>query len=255
MNTSKTEFIVDVALIPAAIKPEMLADQDVVVVDVLRATSTIINALHNGCEQVLPQPGIDQARDCHATMPETSLMGGERGGKIVDGFHNGNSPQEYTPEVVSGKSLVLATTNGTVAMESCRAAKRVLIGAMINVSAVAQRLVKSPAVTVVCSGTDRLITSEDVLFAGKLVQRLLELRTESGLSETKLTDTASIAMHHWQATEVEMDAGRKLVEFFQTCRGGVNLVRIGHSDDVDFASQIDIRDNVPELDLASWSIQ
>ena len=222
------------------------------VVDVLRATSTIVTALNNGCEKVLPQPGIEQARKVHASIPEDSVMGGERQGKIVDGFQHGNSPPEYTAEAIAGKTLVLATTNGTVAMESCRAADRVLIGAMINVSAVAKAIVDTPKVTVVCSGTDRLITSEDVLFAGLLTERLLELR---GSSETELTDSAAIALHHWQVRDGEVKSGKPLADFFRQCRGGRNLVRIGHDADVVYASQIDVLDRVPELDLESWTIR
>jgi len=255
MNNPEFPFIIDVALLPSAIRPDELAGQTVVVVDVLRATSTIINALHNGCEQVLPQPSIESARECHASMPEDSVMCGERNGKIVDGFHHGNSPLEYTSESVAGKSLVLATTNGTVAMETCRAADRVLIGAMINVSAVAKELVDVPRVTVVCSGTDRLITSEDVIFAGLLTERILELREAAGAEPTKLTDPTTIAMHHWRTRKAEVASGTELADFFRVCRGGINLVRIGHDADVAFAAQIDVLDRVPELDLESWSIR
>jgi 2-phosphosulfolactate phosphatase len=255
MNYPEFPFVIDVALLPSAIKPEELAGHTVVVVDVLRATTTIINALHNGCEKVLPQPGIEDARECHASIAEDSLLGGERNGKIVEGFHHGNSPPEYSAEAIAGKTLVLATTNGTVAMESCRAADRVLIGAMINVSAVARELVDVPRVTVVCSGTDRLITSEDVIFAGLLTERILELRENAGSEPSKLTDPATIAIHHWRTRKAEMDSGRELADFFRNCRGGINLVRIGHDADVVFASQIDVLDRVPELDLNSWSIK
>ncbi len=255
MDNPEFPFIVDVALLPSAINSTKLAGQTVVVVDVLRATTTIVNALEHGCPQVFPQPGIDQAKAFHATMPETSIMGGERNGKIVDGFHQGNSPLEYTSEAIDGRSLILATTNGTVAMESCRAADRVLIGAMINVSAVAKELVDVPRVTVVCSGTDRLITSEDVIFAGLLTERILELRDAAGAEPTKLTDPATIAMHHWRTRKDEIASGKELADFFRNCRGGINLVRIGHDADVVFASQIDVLHRVPELDLESWSIQ
>ena len=255
MKQKDHAFIVDVALLPSAINQEQLAGQTVVVVDVLRATTTIVNAMHNGCQQVFPQPGIERAKALHATMSETSIMGGERNGQIVDGFHQGNSPLEYTAEAISGKSLILATTNGTVAMESCRAADRVLIGAMINVSAVARELVNVPRVTVVCSGTDRLITSEDVIFAGLLTERILELRESAGAEPTKLTDPATIAMHHWRTRKDEIASGKELADFFRNCRGGINLVRIGHDADVVFAAQIDLLDRVPELDLESWSIK
>ena len=255
MNRKDHAFIIDVALLPSAIKQDELAGQSVVVVDVLRATTTIVNALNNGCQQIFPQPSIEKARQCHASMPETAVMGGERQGKIVDGFHHGNSPPEYTEEAIAGKTLILATTNGTVAMESCRAADRVLIGAMINVSAVAKMLANVPRVTVVCSGTDRLITGEDVIFAGLLTERILEMRKAAGSEPTKLTDPATIAMHHWRTRKAEMDSGKDLADFFRNCRGGINLVRIGHDADVVFASQIDVLDRVPELDLESWTIR
>jgi len=255
MKPSQFPYIIDVALLPSAVDSAELAGQTVVVVDVLRATTTIINALNSGCELVLPQPSIEKARECHATMSESAVMGGERQGKIVDGFHHGNSPPEYTSEAIAGKTLILATTNGTVAMESCRAADRVLIGAMINVSAVAKELVDVPRVTVVCSGTDRLITSEDVIFAGLLTERILKLREAAGAEPTKLTDPATISMHHWRTRKASMDSGSELADFFRNCRGGINLVRIGHDADVVFASQIDVLDRVPELDLESWSIR
>ncbi len=255
MNQNGHKFIIDVALLPSAIKADELTGQTVVVVDVLRATSTIINALHNGCGQVLPQPNIEGARECHASMPETSVMCGERNGKMVDGFHHGNSPLEYTSDAISGKTLVLATTNGTVAMETCRGADRVLIGAMINVSAVARMLVDVPRVTVVCSGTDRLITSEDVIFAGLLTERILEYRDAAGKEPTKLTDPAVISAHHWQTRKDDIASGKELADFFRNCRGGINLVRIGQDADIAFAAQIDVLDRVPELCLESWSIR
>ena len=255
MKISDFPFILDVALLPSAINPESLAGQTVVVVDVLRATTTIVNALTNGCREVLPQPSIEGARQQHATMTDSSVMCGERQGKIVDGFHHGNSPLEYTPEAIANKSVILATTNGTVAMECCRAADRVFIGAMVNVAAVADRLVDVPRVTVVCSGTDRLITSEDVVFAGLLVERILERRRQANVEESKLTDPANIALDHWRTLKAQIESGAlTLADHFRNCRGGINLVRIGHDADVAFAAQIDVRDRVPELDLASWSI-
>ena len=87
--------VLDVALLPSLIEPGSLDQKTVVVVDVLRATTTIIHSLHNGAEQVLPKPSIESARQAHAADPDNRLLGGERGGKIVDGFHNGNSPIEY----------------------------------------------------------------------------------------------------------------------------------------------------------------
>ena len=163
----------DVAFLPSLVQPETLFGRTVIVTDVLRATTTIVNSLFNGCAQVLPQPTLEAARHTHLQV-ENSLLGGERGGKIVDGFHHGNSPIEYTRELIEGKSLVLATTNGTVAMEHCRGAKRVLIGAMVNLDALVSLIGREEEVTIVCSGTDGFVTSEDVIFAGALIERLID---------------------------------------------------------------------------------
>lgn len=242
----------DVALLPSAAEP--LDGTVVVVVDVLRATTTIISALANGAREVIPQPSIESARESYQRIGANSVMGGERQGKIVDGFHHGNSPLEYTPDAIEGKSLILATTNGTVAMEACRSADKVLIGAMANVDAVADAVFDQDRVCVMCSGTDKIITSEDVCFAGLLAQRVITKRVDKNLPAPFLTDAANMALNHWVAIDKEISAGKKLVDFFRTARGGVNLVRIGHDADVEFAANIDGFDTVPELDLTSWTI-
>ncbi len=242
-------------MLPSLVEPESLAGKTVVVVDVLRATTTIIHALHNGAEQVLPQPSIEAAHSAHAAQTGPALLGGERGGRIVDGFHNGNSPVEYTPEVIGEKTLILATTNGTVAMERCRSAERVLIGAMVNLGALTNVLIDQPLVTVVCSGTDGWVTSEDVLYGGALMERLIETRTAAGKPVGKLTDTASIALNHWQNTKASVEAGGTLADVFRDARGGINLVKIGHDPDIVFASEIDKVPVVAELDLEKWSIR
>ncbi len=254
-RTTANSTVLDVALLPGHVEPDALSGRTVVVVDVLRATTTIVHSLHNGGEQVLPQPSVESAFAAHTAFPGDSLIGGERGGKIVNGFHNGNSPIEYTPEVIAGKTLILATTNGTVAMERCRSADRVFIGAMVNLGAVAKVVENEPLVTVVCSGTDRFVTSEDVIFAGAMMERIIENRTASGKPVGQLTDIATIALGHWQTTKRAVENGTPLAEFFRNARGGINLVKIGRNPDIEFAAQIDSLPVVPELDLANWSIR
>lgn len=250
--------ILDVALLPSLIKPESLAGQTAIVVDALRATTTILTALKNGAEQVLPQPSIESARSAYelvVAQEGQAVLGGERGGKIIEGFHNGNSPIEYTKELIGGKTLVLATTNGTVAMEQCRAANRVLIGAMVNLEAVAELSIDDRLVTVVCSGTDKVITSEDVIFAGAFLDRVIGNRKAMGKPAGQLTDTAQIALNHWLNTKRETEAGKPLTDFFRNARGGINLVKIGHDADVVYAAEINKVPVVAELDLATWSIK
>lgn len=232
-----------------------MKERTVVVTDVLRATTTIIAALANGCRRVLPQPSVDSARECHAALPE-SVLGGERGGKIVPGFHLGNSPLEYSAETISAKTVVLATTNGTVALERCRQAQRVLIGAMVNLAAITNQLSAEEKITIVCSGTDGEFTSEDVLFAGALVERLVPpVKTFEIMEQDQLSDRALIALHHWLAIKQSIESGGSLVDFFKVARGGVNLVKIGMIRDLVYAAQIDHHNNVPELDIDRWEIR
>lgn len=241
----------DVAFLPSALKPDLLADRAVVVVDVLRATTTIIRALHCGAQCVIPQPSIESARQLHAQLGNGSVMGGERGGKKVDGFHCGNSPLEYTAEIIKDKTLILATTNGTVAMERCRNAKRVLIGAFVNMDAIAQRLASESKATILCSGTDGHITSEDLLFAGALTERL-----QIANSQLEIDDSAKVAANHWRATQQQMGVDKKeLADFMRTARGGKNLVRIGLDPDIVFSSQFNTLPVVPVLDVDQWTIR
>src|SRR5206468_7302445 len=99
-----------------------------VVVDVLRATTVMVHALAAGCEAVIPCREIDEAKQIAARLPPgTALLGGERGGLPIPGFHLGNSPGEFTSEVCKGKTLVMTTTNGTRAILASLEAKRVYI--------------------------------------------------------------------------------------------------------------------------------
>lgn len=257
--------MLDVVFLPALVSPTYFVGKTVVVVDVLRATTTIAAALSNGCRAVLPQATIEAARAKFAEMesnPETqgtALIGGERGGQIVDGFHQGNSPVEYSREVIEDKFLILTTTNGTVAMDHCRSADRVFIGSMVNLSAVAEAVQHDAQVVVLCSGTDRLITSEDVLFAGAMMQRIAEFRQQHSIPVGQLTDPAFMALNHWRSIQqdVNQDAAvdpRTLADFFRNARGGINLARIGHNRDIEFAANIDALPVVPVLDLERWQI-
>ena len=253
--------VLDAVLLPSLVQPEFFEGKTVVVVDVLRATTTITSAIHAGCRYVLPQGAIETAKDTFTKLESNeetagvSMLGGERRGKIVPGFHGGNSPVEYTSEVAADKILILATTNGTVAMDHCALGKRVLIGSMVNLTAVAEQVVADSDLVVLCSGTDRLITSEDVIFAGAFLQRVQELRWQAGLPIGKLTDPAMIATNHWQTVRRQVEAGTPLADFLKNARGGINLVKIGHSRDIEFAANIDSLPIVSELNTKTWQIR
>src|SRR5262245_39532454 len=120
---------IDVFLLPALVEPAALAGKTAVVIDVLRATTTIVQALATGAKEIVPLQEVDEARRLAEKLGEGAILGGERGGVLIPGFDLGNSPAEYTAAKVAGKTVVFTTTNGTRALQRCKMAERVLIGA------------------------------------------------------------------------------------------------------------------------------
>ena len=176
----KIDAILSPAELPALPKRD-LSKSICVVFDVLRATSTFVTALHNGAKAIIPVSEISEALAIRKKQPDV-LLGGERDGvKIraaqtsgVD-FDFGNSPREYTPEKVRGKTIVSTTTNGTRALRACAGAQTVLAASFLNLTATAQfiRRLQPAQIVLVCAGTRENIATEDVLAAGALGEMLV----------------------------------------------------------------------------------
>lgn len=237
-----------VHLLPGLTSTEELGGGTVVVVDVLRATTTIIHALAAGATKVVPLLEVDHALEMKGKLPGV-VLGGERGGKKISGFDLGNSPAEYTRASVGGKTLVFTTTNGTRALQLCRHASSVLLGSFVNFSAICREASKVDRLHILCAGTDGQITREDVLFAGGVIDDL------SRLGKTKTNDEADIACDAWRAAAQDFAGPKPLAEYLRASTGGRNLIEIGHERDIDIAAQLDKFDLVPELDLPSGEIR
>lgn len=238
----------EVHFLPDLVEPAELAGKLVVVVDILRATTTIVHALAAGAREIIPCREVDEAQRIAGQVGPAAVLGGERLGLPIPGFHLGNSPAEYTGESVGGRTVVFTTTNGTRALERCRQARRVLVGAFVNFSAVCRELVAAEQIAIVCAGTNKEVTREDVLFAGALVDDLVPRR------RWQTNDQADIAVGAWR-TAVRTLTDRPLGLTLRESKGGRNLIDIGQESDVDLAAQIDKFDLVPELDLATWRIR
>jgi 2-phosphosulfolactate phosphatase len=238
----------DVYLLPDLAEPASLAGRTVVVIDVLRATTTIVHALAAGAREVVPCLEVDEARQVAARLGGGAVLGGERRGVAIAGFDLGNSPAEYTQERVGGKTVVFTTTNGTRAMQRCKLAGRVLLGAFVNFSAVCRELAGSNSVALVCAGTDGHVTREDTLLAGAIVDDLARSK------KVRLNDQALLAADAWQ-TAVRLMTDRPLGMMLRESRGGRNLIDTGQENDIDLAAQMDRFDVVPELDLAAWRLR
>jgi 2-phosphosulfolactate phosphatase len=246
-----------VHLLPSLVAPEDLAGRAVVVIDVLRATTTIVHALASGATTVVPCLEIEDARREASRRGGAALLGGERGGRAIEGFDLGNSPEEYSPARVAGKTIVMTTTNGTRAMLRCRQARRVLIGAFVNFSAICEALRDETDVDLLCAGTDNQVTREDVLFAGAVVDDLVQTMAAAGAAggALELNDQGLIALDAWRAAREDMRQSAALVDRLRTSRGGRTLIDIGHERDIDIAADIDRFSVAPELDVKSWEIR
>ena len=204
--------------------PQDLRPDAAVVIDVLRATTTIAWSLHNGAEAVQAFASLDDLRAAAAAWPaDARLLLGERGGQMLEGFDLGNSPVAVTPERVAGKRLFMSTTNGTRALDRVREVPLLLTAALPNREAVAQRLLaKQPShVAVVGSGWEGAYSLEDSLAAGALGHRLLELDpTGSSAANDELTAAVSL----WRQWQSEPEA------CLRTATHGQRLIRLGDHD-------------------------
>jgi 2-phosphosulfolactate phosphatase len=252
----------DVHLLPRLVAQKRLRGQLVVMIDVLRATTTITWALANGAREVIPFAEIDEAQAAAARLPrDQCLLGGERGGMPIAGFDLGNSPREYTPERVRGKTILFTTTNGTRALWHCREAHEVLLGAFVNLSDVVDRLAHEQRVSLLCAGTEEELTREDALLAGCIVDRLV---TESSPTR-ELNDQAKIARDAWREIARETDPiggadpwqppQERLVRILRDTAGGRNLVALGLDADIADAARIDRFSLVPRFVPGAGSIR
>jgi 2-phosphosulfolactate phosphatase len=225
----------DVALLPELIDSRALPASTVLVVDVLRASTTMITALGNGCLGVVPVADAVEARRRAQALGATALVAGERKGLMIEGFDLGNSPLEMTPERVSGKTLVFTTSNGTGALLASRGAAAVGVAALINASAAsAWAHAGGRDVTVVCSGERGRVSLEDEVCAGLLLDGIL--RIEIGAEVTE-------AGRH--ALDVGRAYGKDLARLARDAPWGRHLAAAGRSADLDACLVLDTTTLVP----------
>jgi 2-phosphosulfolactate phosphatase len=185
---------IDVYFTPLGLNPGDLNGRGIVVLDVLRATTTVITALANGAKAVIPAATSEEAVRLASNLEKDDvLLAGERRSVKIEGFALGNSPLEMTPEVVAGKTIVLATTNGTPALVASQGGDPVLVGAPANFAALTVRareaLVDRGELVIVCAGRERQFALEDAYTAGRLVKAV-----KRGMGKLELNDAADAAL-------------------------------------------------------------
>lgn len=213
-----------------------LADRVVVVIDVLRATTTIVEALAHGARGIYPTDSTEEAVKLAQSLGrEDALLCGERKGQKVEGFDLGNSPSEFTPDAVEGKRLVMSTTNGTTAFSLAHESSRVLACAFTNLTAVAAAVADLEDLVILCAGREGVFSMADALCAGHLIARLVESEEDAH----ELNDAAMAA----KTLASRKPSKRLLAE----TAGGKALKAIGLEDDLEVCAEIDRHDFVAEL--------
>lgn len=223
---------------PTGVEPADVADRTVVVVDVIRATSTIVTALANGARAVYPTVSTEDAIKLASSLGrEDTLLCGERRGLKVEGFDLGNSPAEYTEETVGGSRLVMSTTNGTRAFVAAAGGDRVLAASFLNLSAVADALDETEDVVVICAGKEDRFSLDDAVCAGHLFR---ELEGRRGF-DLETDDAAAAALH--LARDLEPDES-----FLRSTRAGAALVEVGLDSDLALCARRDVYPHAPEME-------
>lgn len=232
---------VNIFFTPLGVTAADIAGKPVIVVDILRATTTIVTALVHGAKAVIPASASDEAVRIAQSLERGSvLLAGERRFEPISGFDLGNSPREMVPEVVAGKTLVMSTTNGTPAIQTAEDGAPVLIGAAVNFSAVVARaaplFAEHGEISILCAGREKGFALEDAYTAGRFAHALIP-QTERRKAE--LNDAAIAAL---ELIKRYGDRWKRAVSASTAAR---DLAAKGYKEDVHAATEADRFDVVP----------
>ncbi len=229
---------IEVFFSPAGVDELGMRGRNVVIIDVLRASTTICTALKNGAREIIPVPDIENATKISANLSSDSrLLGGERQGKRIDGFDLGNSPLEYTAERVKGKTIIFTTTNGAGAMYKCRYASLALVGTFVNVSAIVKTMKHVGGTwTILCSGRQGAFSAEDATCAGMMISQIEE-STEVETDDAGLT---SVILYK--------NYKRSILGMLKKAAHGKYLISIGFEQDLNICADVDSVPVIPVSD-------
>lgn len=227
----------EVVFTPEEIKNRRLSDKLIVVIDVLRASSTIVTALAYGCRGLVPILSPEQAKEkAQQFKKEEVLLGGEREGRKIKGFDLGNSPREYQKEIVEDRIIIFSTTNGVKTLERVRGAFRIIIASFLNLQATFNYCSKFQGdILLACAGKEGYFSLEDTVCAGMLINSLRDIYSDT-CQEVDANLTAQVLYKKF---------GNNILEMLRKSQHGRYLESIGLRKDLEFCSQLDIFNIVP----------
>ncbi len=211
-----------------------LRDHVVVVLDILRASTSILEAIEMGADCVIPVTTLEEAVALRRARGGGTLLAGEREGKPIDGFDLGNSPIEFTAARVQDKTVVMATTNGTQAIKHVENCDPILIGALRNRRALCELLKQTDRpIALLCAGTDGDYSADDIYGAGALINGLRTLR-----ARCEIDDMGLVAEQFYLVAREDR-------ELLAKCRHYRRLAALGFQDDLEFCFEEDVSEVIP----------
>ncbi len=223
---------IDVCLSPDLMHLYKTDDRTIVVVDILRATSCMTTAFAHGIQSIMP---FESLEDCRSMKKHGYFTSGERDGKKVDGFDLGNSPFEYMNEKLKGHKIAFTTTNGTHAIARSIGAREIVIGSFLNLSSLSEHLSKGIYdVLIVCAGWKGRFNLEDTLFAGALIEKLIDKFSLE-------CDAPHASLHLYR------QAKSNLVDFLKEASHVKRLANLNIVEDIKFCLTMDKYSVVPVL--------
>jgi 2-phosphosulfolactate phosphatase len=231
---------IDIIISSDDIKKDKIVGKNVIVIDMLRATSVITTAINNGCKSVVPVTTIEEALDIVRKEEAAGkdrkdfILGGERNALKIEGFDCSNSPLEYGRAEVFGKTVVMTTTNGTKAINGAKDAENIYIGAMINARAVAMKAItEDKDLVLVNAGTYDQFSIDDFLCSGYIIS-LIDEKTMP-----ELTDIATTALYVYKNN-------KDIFSFIKYASHYKKIAELGLTEDLNYCCQKDIINVVPE---------
>lgn len=227
----------DVILLPRDRSIHLRPERTAVVVDVLRATTSIVAAFQHGCRSILPVASPEEARRVREAAPE-ALLAGEQGGERIPGFDLGNSPRDFSREAVAGRDLILTTSNGTKALRAVGGGRIVAIGAFLNRAAVGDWLAAQEVDSlIVCSGSEGGFSLEDAVCAGAIVDRVA-----GATGPVRLGDAARACQALWAHFRSDLPGLLRGTDW------GRRIVALELEADVKVCARLDVTDVVPRME-------
>ena len=227
---------ISVHFTPEEVSPGEVAGTTAVVIDVVRATSCIVEAIANGASAIFPAVSVNEALGMRALLGRAALLCGERKGVRIDGFDLGNSPAEFTPAAVCGMRLVMTTTNGTKAFAAAAGAKRVLAASFFNLTAVVDEVADGGEAAIICAGKEGRFSLDDTVCAGYIVRGVLDRTSGVVTLNDQAVAAADLAVVH--EVSGDMLAGTA---------AGQALVDVGLGSDLALCAEADRHQIVPMM--------